>query len=120
MGLDPGRFKGLNLDLIIAAARQGDPAALESLEKVGRSLGIGIASFINALNPDIVVFGGIMSDAWEFLEPVVDSEIQKRALPWNRKGTRVVLAQHGNNACLMGGIATVFQAIISQPAIAQF
>ncbi len=113
-----GDLSQLSLDLIIAAAREGDPAALASLEKIGQFLGIGIASFINALNPDIVVFGGIMSDAWEFLEPVVDSEILKRALPWNRKGTRVVLAQHGNNACLMGGIATVFQAIISQPASA--
>jgi glucokinase-like ROK family protein len=109
-----GNMEELNLDLILQAARQGDLTALESLEKIGHSLGIGIASLLNTLNPDIVVFGGIMSDAWDFLEPVVTAEIRKRALPWNQNGTQVVLAQHGGDACVMGGVATVYRKVISQ------
>lgn len=105
----------LNVAMIVNAARNGDKVALDSLENVGRYLGIGIASCINALNPGIVVFGGIMSVAWEFLEPVIKQELGKRALYWNIAGTQVVLANHGNNACVMGGIATVYQAILSQP-----
>ncbi len=105
----------LNVDTIVKAARTGDKIALDSLDRVGHYLGIGIASCINALNPGIVVFGGIMSSAWEFLEPVIKQELRDRALYWNMAGTSVVLANHGNNACVMGGIATVYQAILSEP-----
>lgn len=105
----------LNVDTIVKAARTGDKIALDLLDRVGHYLGIGIASCINALNPGIVVFGGIMSSAWEFLEPVIKQELRDRALYWNMAGTSVVLANHGNNACVMGGIATVYQAILSEP-----
>jgi len=115
--LTGGNVDELNLEMIVLAAHQGDQVALTAFEQVGTYLGIGIASLLNVINPDLVVFGGIMSDAWEFLEPMVMAEIEKRALPWNRKGTQVVLAHHGGDACVMGGIATVYQAIISQPTI---
>jgi glucokinase-like ROK family protein len=110
-----GNNSKLDIDLIIKAAQENDPIALIALQKVGHYLGIGIASCVNSLNPGIIVFGGYMSLAWEFLEPVIQDEMAKRALFWNRTGTRVVLAKHGKDACVMGGIAAVYQAILSQP-----
>jgi predicted NBD/HSP70 family sugar kinase len=71
---------------------------------------------VNALNPDLVVFGGILSLAGEFLLPVVHEELQRRALHWNRSATQVVLARHGFDACVIGGVATVYQAILAQPS----
>jgi glucokinase-like ROK family protein len=112
-----GKPADLTLDMIVRAAKEGDRVALVALAKVGRYLGIGIASLVNALNPDVVVFGGIMSSAWQFLEPVVQSEINARALFWNRENTKIILAKHGSDACVMGGVAVVYQAIISQPTL---
>jgi predicted NBD/HSP70 family sugar kinase len=92
--------------------------ALHSLEGIGHSLGIGIASLLNALNPEIVVLGGLLSIASEFLFPVVNAEIQKRALPWNREFVTVVRAAHGSDAAVKGGIAIVYQSVLSQtPAV---
>jgi glucokinase-like ROK family protein len=110
-----GSQSSLTIHTIVEAARAGDKVALNAVEKVGHNLGIGIASLINALNPGVVVFGGMMSMAWEFLEPVIKEEISRRALYWNREGTQVVLARHGMNACVMGGVATVYQAILARP-----
>jgi hypothetical protein len=31
--------------------------------------------------------------------------------------TKIVLADHGFNACIMGGVATVYQAVLSQPNV---
>ncbi len=105
----------LNTDLIIEAARRNDRVALESLKKVGRHLGIGISSLINALNPGIIVLGGILSSAWEILEPEINRELTNRALYWNRESTKVVLGKNGSKSCVMGGIATVYQMILSEP-----
>jgi len=105
----------LTVPLIAEAARAGDAVALEAFEAVGRSLGLGIASLLNALNPELVVFGGILSVGWEFLLPAMTAELQNRALRWNREATQVVLAQHGVDACVMGGLALVLQEILGRP-----
>ncbi len=105
----------LTVPMIAKAADEGDLVALEALDKVGRHLGIGIASLVNVLNPQLVVFGGILSLAGEFLLPSVKEEMRQRALRWNREATQVVLAEHGFDACVMGGVAMVYQAILAEP-----
>jgi glucokinase-like ROK family protein len=105
----------LSVPMIVDAARAGDAVALGALEKIGRDLGIGIASLVNALNPELVVCGGILSLAGEFLMPAATREFEQRALRWNRKATEVVLAKHGFDAAAMGGIAAVYETILAQP-----
>ncbi|HXW83654.1 MAG TPA: ROK family protein, partial [Candidatus Binataceae bacterium] len=54
--LDPeGNF---SVRALTARARAHDQLALEVLEAAGRYLGIGIASFLNMFNPELVVIGG--------------------------------------------------------------
>jgi glucokinase-like ROK family protein len=109
-----GQWERLSVEMIVEAAKVGDKVAIRSLAEIGHSLGIGIASLLNALNPEIVVLGGILSIASEFLLPVVSDEIQKRALLWNRESVMVIPAAHGSDASVKGGIATVYQSILSQ------
>lgn len=115
-GLTGGDLFRLTLPLVIEAAGQGDGVALDAFERVGRHLGLGIASLINALDPELVVFGGALSSAAGFLMPAVERELVVRTLSWEIDPTDVVLAQHGFNSCVMGGVATVLQTIFAQPA----
>ena len=112
-----GKRDSLTVPLIVDAAGAGDAVALGALEIIGRHLGIGIASLVNALNPELVVFGGILSLAGEFLMPVIEKEVEQRALKWNREAMQLVLAKHASDACVMGGVAAVYQAILAQPDI---
>ena len=113
--LTDGNRSTLSVPLIVDAARAGDNVALESLEFIGHHLGIGIASLVNALNPELVVFGGVLSLAGEFLMPVIQEEVDRRALKWNREAMQLVLARHTSDACVMGGVAAVYQAMLAQP-----
>jgi glucokinase-like ROK family protein len=110
-----GDYTRLTVPLIVDAACANDPVALSTLACMGRDLGIGMASLVNALNPELVVFGGILSLAWDYMLPAVMEEMQNRALRWNREAARVVLARHRFDACVMGGVAQVFQDILSEP-----
>jgi glucokinase-like ROK family protein len=110
-----GRRSLLTVPLIVNAARMRDAVALDALEMVGQNLGIGIASLVNGLNPELVVFGGILSLAGEFLMPVIEKEVNRRALKWNRQAMQLVLSKHGFDACVIGGVAAVYQAILAQP-----
>jgi predicted NBD/HSP70 family sugar kinase len=109
-GLDP-----LTVPIIVDAARSGDTVARAALEKIGADLGVGIAALVNALNPELVVCGGILSLAGEFLMPAAIQELELRALRWNREAAKVVLAKHGFDAAAMGGVAAVYETILTQP-----
>lgn len=111
-----GTLDRLTLPVTVDAARAGDAVAQAAIIAVGRSLGIGIASLINALNPDLVVLGGMFSLAGDLILPLIEAEIAQRALPWHAAATTVMLAKHGADACVIGGIATVFQHILMAPA----
>ena len=113
--LTSGDLNNLSIPLLVEAAAQGDAVARAAFETVGRNLGIGIASLINAFNPDLVVLGGILSLAGDWLLPVVRAEVARRALRWNAEATAILLAQHGFDACVMGGVATLLQAIVLEP-----
>lgn len=109
------KSKLLTVDLIVEAARSGDEVAIAALEETAYYLGIGLANLVNALNPEIVVFGGILSIGSDFLMPVVSRVIKERALRWSVDSIQVLAAAHGVDACVMGGIAAVYNQILSQP-----
>ncbi len=105
----------LTIEQIVDAAKKGDAVTLEALDTLARYLSIGIASLVNAFDPELVVFGGILSQAADFLLPAVEDRLRERSLSGNTTHTHVVRARHGVNACIMGGVATVVTGILAQP-----
>ncbi len=110
-----GNLDALTIPMVVRAAEAGDAVAIEALQETAVYLGIGLANLINALNPETVVFGGILSLASDFLLPKIKQVIDERALPWSSGATRVLVAAHGFDACVMGGIASVYHRVLSQP-----
>ena len=48
-------------------AREGDKAALSVLQEVGRWLGIGLAGFVNAFNPEVVAIASGVAKVGELI-----------------------------------------------------
>lgn len=111
-----GDLDRLSVAAVVDAAHADDGVALEALAQIGHHLGIGIASLINALNPQLVVFGGILSLAGNFIMPAVHEELQRRALRWNETASEVRLARHGFDASVIGGVAKIYHAVLTRPA----
>jgi glucokinase len=61
---DPAALTGTD---VTAAAREGDPAAVEIFTAMGRWLGRGIASLAAIIDPSVVVIGGGVSEAGDLL-----------------------------------------------------
>jgi glucokinase len=61
-------------------ALAGDRKALVKFEEYGRYLGIALSNFINIFNPDVVILGGQMSNAYIFFKDSMELEISKRSL----------------------------------------
>ncbi len=112
-----GRLDDVTMPMIVEAARAGDALVLEALEEVGAYLGLVIANLINTFNPNMVVFGGALSLADEFLLPPIRRTVVERAILWAREFTPIVVAAHRFDSCVMGGVALVLHDILGHPRL---
>ena len=86
----------------VEAARAGDRLARRLFARLAEALGVGIAGFVNAFEPEQLVIGGGLSEAADlFLDDAV-VEAGVRALPvlWER--VTVSVAQSGADAGVIG------------------
>lgn len=97
--------------LITELAHDGDAAAISALALIGRNLGVGIASYLNIFNPDVVVIGGGVIAAGDLLLEPARAEAARRALPPMRDHARIVPAHFGSEAGLVGAAALAFDAM---------
>ncbi len=86
----------------MAAARAGEPKAVAGLHSVGRYLGIGIASMIVVINPDVVVIGGGISAAFDLLRAPIEAELRERVYTTALDRVRLVPAELGTWAGAIG------------------
>jgi glucokinase len=77
------------------AAEQGDAFALDIFRTVGVMLGRGLAILIDLLNPELIVIGSIYYRQLALLQPVMESELRKEALPRALARCKVVPAGLG-------------------------
>jgi predicted NBD/HSP70 family sugar kinase len=89
---------------------------LAAVEDTGRWLGIGLASLVNVLNPELVVLGGIFSRLFPLLSPTVERELDRRVLPAPRALVRIAPAALGADAPLLGAAELAFEPFLGDPA----
>lgn len=88
--------------LVTEVAHDGDPVAVEALATVGRFLGAGLASLVNAFQPEVIVIGGGAVRAGELLIGPAREVAMATALPPLRDGVRIVAAELAEEAGLVG------------------
>jgi glucokinase len=102
--------------LITELAYDGDQAAIDTLALIGRNLGVGIASYLNIFNPDVVVVGGGVIAAGELLLAPARAEVARRALPPDVAHARIVPAHFGTEAGMIGAAALALDDVRSRGA----
>jgi glucokinase len=98
-----GRPEGITGPTVMHAAEEGDKAALEAFDVVGRWLGHGMASLAAVLDPGMYVLGGGVSAAGELLRaPAVATFEQRLTARGYRDAPPVRLAELGPEAGIVG------------------
>ncbi|MEW6106670.1 MAG: ROK family transcriptional regulator [Bacillota bacterium] len=107
----------LSVDVLVEACERGDAAAQHVLRETGRYLGIGIAGFVNAFNPEVVIVGNTIGRCGHWVLDEAAREMEARGLSQLIKGVRVVPAMLGPDACAIGGVSLVLSDFLSLPRI---
>lgn len=103
LGLGDGTPEGITGQHVTEAARQGDPVALAAFAALGHWVGQGLADLAAVLDPECFVLGGGVSEAGDLLLDPTVAAFQELLTGRGRRPTaRVVLAELGNDAGLVG------------------
>jgi glucokinase len=92
----------LNAEDVYRAGMEDDGLALEVFRRMGVYLGIGLANLINILNPEMIVIGGGVVNAWGLFAKHMNREIAERAFPVPAAEVKVVPGESGDDAGLLG------------------
>ena len=95
---------------LVRLAREGDERAVELLTGIGRRLGAGIGSLVNIFDPELVVIGGGFAAAADFLFEPAREVMQREALAPESDRVRIVRAELGTTAGLIGAGLLAFDA----------
>ena len=92
----------ISLDDIFAAIKEEDVMAINVVEEIGANLGRGIAGLINVLNPELVVIGGKLAMAGDYLMLPVKSTVKKLAQNIVNRDTTIKFSKLGRQAACVG------------------
>ena len=88
--------------LVTEVAHDGDEAAVDVLAVVGRRLGAGLSSLVNAFQPETIVIGGGAVAAGELLLGPAREVVMETALPPLRERVSIVAAALAEEAGMVG------------------
>ena len=117
------REQGLSVESsqdIVDAVNRGDVAALNAVRDAGRSLGEVLATCVNLLNPSVIVIGGKLSEAGEYLLAGVREVVYERSLPLATNHLRIVATTVGSLGGVIGAGAMVIDEVLSPAAVDAF
>ena len=96
---------------LVRLANEGEPRAIEILDGIGRHLGAGIGSLVNIFNPERVVIGGGFAAAGDFILDPAREIVAREGLAGAGKRLRIVRAELGTAAGLIGAALVAFDAL---------
>jgi glucokinase len=103
----------ITADKIYQLAKKGDRDSIEIFQRMGRILGIGIADIVNILNIELFVLGGGVADAWNFFIQSTLDEVKKRTYRITGERVKVVKAELGDDAGILGAAYMAMKEEIS-------
>jgi len=114
----PAEVARLTVEDVVARARGGDARALAALLATAHYLGLGLASIVNALDPERVYIGGEISAAWDLVEPTVRAALAQRTLVAAAADVNIVVVAAQEHPRLRGAAALVGAPILGVQPIA--
>lgn len=97
-----GDVERINAKTVIDSAKAGDPIALRIFDRYCKYLAITINNITAFLDPEMIILGGGVSSAGDFLLSSVKQQLPRYLMYKNLPSPELCLAQLGNEAGIIG------------------
>jgi predicted NBD/HSP70 family sugar kinase len=102
------------LESVIRLASEGDAAAIQVFADIGRYLGIGIATIVNAFNPEMIIIGNRLGLARPWLETSVQQSVRQSSLRYHRERARIEFASLGLDSAALGAASLAITQFLAR------
>lgn len=92
----------LTLADIIAAIDKEDLLCIDIIEEIGQKLGKQIAGLINLFNPELVIIGGTLSQAEDYITQPIKTAVRKYSLNLVNKDSAILTSKLKDKAGIIG------------------
>jgi glucokinase-like ROK family protein len=99
---------------VIEAALAGDQQAISILSEVGQDLGRGIAILIQLFNPELIILGGSIAEAKNYILTPIQQALNIYSMAKLTEKTDISLSTLGKEVGLIGAIAVVNEHIFEE------
>ncbi len=115
------RFPELGgLQGLVTAAKDGDPVVRAALREAGREIGFVVSACVSILNPSLIVVGGSMVEAGEYLIAGLREVLYQNSMPLATEHLQIVVSSNdGQQSGVLGGAHLAIDKILSAEAIDQ-
>lgn len=103
----------LRAEEVGAAAREGDPVAIEIIRDSGRMIGDMLATLVNFFNPDMIVIGGGVSNIGDLLLASIRQTVLNRSLPLSTRNLAVLFSAIGEDTGVTGAMTLAIDQAFS-------
>ena len=84
-----GIRENISIETVIKAARQGDPAAVETICEASSKLAVAVVDVVNFFNPDLVAFSSPLNEVAEYFIRPIEEAVKTRCLPPQRDSVKI-------------------------------
>lgn len=88
------------------------------LRAIGTAIGQGLASLVNAFNPQVVVLGGYFGALYSLVRDEIDGGLAEAALPAAAESVSLTLPALGADSVLLGAAEMAFEPLFVDPVSA--
>jgi predicted NBD/HSP70 family sugar kinase len=110
------QYEARTFDDLLQLVEQGDPLALEALNRMAHYLGKGITMLVAGLAPDVIVVVGDIARVWDKVGPIVADVVKERSS--THAATKIMASGLTPQPRLRGIIAQVLQKHFGAPTTA--
>jgi predicted NBD/HSP70 family sugar kinase len=86
------------------------------LAQVATSLGLGLASLVNLVNPQLVILGGLLQQVYRVGAPLVHAELSRAALVAPAEQVLIATPELGADVLLAGAAELAWEPLLADPA----
>jgi len=115
MGGKSAKFKELAVNtpitpqIVYEAAQLGDAVSKTIFDIIGNWIGIALANVVNLINPEVIIIGGGVAQAGDILFKPIRETLDKRALKIAAETVKIVPAELGESAGVVGASLLVLE-----------
>lgn len=109
-----GDLDEIDAKIVFDVAKEGDVVATQIVWAAIEYIGIGIANYINLLDPDLIILAGGLVNAGDILIEDIKRVIKVRQMRFAGQKVKIETAKLGENATAIGAATIVLKAFIDR------